>query len=73
MRALRALVKAPIGFAPNFMPAHPLSNEPEDVAAVAVFLASAESAYVTGQVITVDGGYMATGCPAFDEDGQVPG
>jgi 3-oxoacyl-[acyl-carrier protein] reductase len=29
---------------------------PEDVAKVAVFLASADSAYVTGQVLTVDGG-----------------
>jgi 3-oxoacyl-[acyl-carrier protein] reductase len=29
---------------------------PEDIARVAVFLASAESAYITGQVITVDGG-----------------
>jgi 3-oxoacyl-[acyl-carrier protein] reductase len=29
---------------------------PEDIAKVAVFLASADSAYVTGQVITVDGG-----------------
>lgn len=29
---------------------------PEDIAKVAVFLASAESAYITGQVITVDGG-----------------
>jgi beta-glucosidase len=35
VRALRALVKAPIGFAPNFMPAHPLSSEPADVAAAA--------------------------------------
>jgi 3-oxoacyl-[acyl-carrier protein] reductase len=31
-------------------------GSPEDVAKVAVFLASADSAYVTGQVITVDGG-----------------
>jgi 3-oxoacyl-[acyl-carrier protein] reductase len=29
---------------------------PEDIARVAVFLASAESSYITGQVITVDGG-----------------
>jgi 3-oxoacyl-[acyl-carrier protein] reductase len=29
---------------------------PEDIARVAVFLASADSAYMTGQVITVDGG-----------------
>jgi 3-oxoacyl-[acyl-carrier protein] reductase len=29
---------------------------PEDIARVGVFLASADSAYVTGQVITVDGG-----------------
>jgi 3-oxoacyl-[acyl-carrier protein] reductase len=31
-------------------------GKPEDVAAVAVFLASADSAYITGQVLTVDGG-----------------
>ncbi len=31
-------------------------GKPEDIAAVVVFLASAASAYVTGQVITVDGG-----------------
>jgi 3-oxoacyl-[acyl-carrier protein] reductase len=31
-------------------------GKPEDVAAVAVFLACAESAYITGQVLTVDGG-----------------
>ena len=29
---------------------------PEDIARVAVFLASTESAYITGQVLTVDGG-----------------
>jgi len=34
-------------------------GEPEDVAAVAAFLASAEAAYITGQVIHVNGGlYM---------------
>ncbi|OGG44054.1 MAG: hypothetical protein A3F84_28015 [Candidatus Handelsmanbacteria bacterium RIFCSPLOWO2_12_FULL_64_10] len=33
--------------------------EPSDMAGTAVFLASAASDYVTGQVIYVDGGYMA--------------
>jgi 3-oxoacyl-[acyl-carrier protein] reductase len=31
-------------------------GQPEDIARVVVFLASADSAYITGQVITVDGG-----------------
>jgi 3-oxoacyl-[acyl-carrier protein] reductase len=31
-------------------------GRPEDIAKVAVFLASADSGYITGQVITVDGG-----------------
>jgi 3-oxoacyl-[acyl-carrier protein] reductase len=31
-------------------------GQPEDVARVAVFLASAEAGYITGQVLTVDGG-----------------
>jgi len=31
-------------------------GKPEDIARVAVFLASAESSYMTGQVLTVDGG-----------------
>jgi 3-oxoacyl-[acyl-carrier protein] reductase len=32
------------------------TGTPEDIARVAVFLASADSAYMTGQVLTVDGG-----------------
>lgn len=31
-------------------------GQPDDIAKVAVFLASADSAYLTGQVLTVDGG-----------------
>jgi len=33
----------------------------EEIAGAAVFLASRASTFVTGQIITVDGGYMASG------------
>lgn len=36
-------------------------GEPEDLAGVAVFLASKASAYITGQSIYVDGGWLAKG------------
>jgi len=39
-------------------------GQPEDVARVVVFLASADSAYVTGQVLTVDGGLSLGGASA---------
>ena len=39
----------------KFIPMRRL-GQPDDVARVVVFLASAESGYITGQVITVDGG-----------------
>src|SRR5262249_33568605 len=34
-------------------------GEPKEIAGAAVFLASAASSYITGQVIAVDGGYVA--------------
>ncbi len=40
--------------------ATPWMGKPEDVAPLAVFLASAGANYITGQVIAVDGGYSTT-------------
>ena len=37
---------------------------PADIAKVAVFLASADASYITGQVLTVDGG-LSLGSPAM--------
>jgi 3-oxoacyl-[acyl-carrier protein] reductase len=31
-------------------------GQPDDIARAAVFLASADAAYITGQILTVDGG-----------------
>lgn len=39
----------------------PRLGTPEDIAPLAVFLSSAGSDYITGQVIAVDGGYSTTG------------
>ena len=35
-------------------------GEPEEIAETALFLASDDSAYITGQEISVDGGFSAT-------------
>ena len=40
--------------------ANPRMGKPEDVAPLAVFLASSGADYITGQVIAVDGGYSTT-------------
>lgn len=40
--------------------ANPRTGTPEDVAPLAVFLASPASDYITGQVIAVDGGFLET-------------
>jgi NAD(P)-dependent dehydrogenase (short-subunit alcohol dehydrogenase family) len=44
---------------------HPLGRvgEPEDVAGLAVFLVSADAAWITGQVIAVDGGLSGVKLP----------
>jgi len=39
-------------------------GQPEDIAKVAVFLASDEASYLTGQVLTVDGGLSLGAAPA---------
>jgi len=40
---------------------HPLSRtgKPEEIALVAAFLASTDASFITGQIVTVDGGRMA--------------
>lgn len=45
----------------------PRLGEPDDIAATVAFLASDESAYLTGQLICVDGGYTAH-TPTYAQD-----
>ncbi len=44
-------------------------GEPEDIARVALFLASSTSSHVTGETIVVDGGELIGPAPAFSSEG----
>ena len=54
MKALPALLESEVG-----RRAMPRMGTPEDVAAAVLFLSSDASAFTTGSVLAVDGGYLA--------------
>jgi len=57
LNALFADEEAKAAFASNTIPAKRLAT-PEEVAAPVIFLASEQAAYITGQTISVDGGFV---------------
>ena len=52
--------------------ANPRLGTPEDIAGLAVFLASGAADYVTGQVIAADGGYTTTAKWPFQPPSETP-
>jgi len=57
-----AFAHDPAAMLRHFAEAHPMNRlgRPEDIARVAVFLASDDAGFVTGTCVAVDGGQMAT-------------
>lgn len=55
-----ALTSSPALLEGHLLPHTPLKRvgQPEEIAGIAVFLASDESSFMTGQVLNVDGGYL---------------
>jgi NAD(P)-dependent dehydrogenase (short-subunit alcohol dehydrogenase family) len=59
--ATEAVVELPEEYIAPMREAHPVGRlgEPAEVANAILFLASDEASFVTGTILSVDGGYMA--------------